>query len=147
MKSRISLSIDDELLGRIDDAADAIGGNRSFVVSLLCRRGLGSLGSEGGGGEIVSGSFPSPGPAIIEIDAAATPHVAVAPTLAEAAEMARARGLKWAAAGRPHEIAALMPPLEACAAVCANVALAAALVSAPNWYRCPPQLARQGMTA
>jgi hypothetical protein len=146
MKSRVSLSLDEDLLYRIDAAAEAIGGNRSFVVSLLCRRGLGSLASEGGGIEVVSTSIPPPG-AVIEILAAGIPHIAIAPTLAEAAEMARARGLKWAAGGRPHEIADMLPPVEATSAICTTAQLAAALIPAPNWYRCPPQLVRQGFTA
>jgi hypothetical protein len=147
MKSRISLSIDDELLGRIDAAAGAINATRSFTVATLARRALEALGNEGGGGGVVSGSPPPPGPIIVEIDAAAIPHIAIATSLAEAAELARERGLRWATGGPPHEVAALMPPLEARAAVCANVQLAAALIPAPNWYRCPPQLVRQGMTA
>jgi hypothetical protein len=147
MKSRISLSIDDELLGRIDAAAGAINATRSFTVATLARRALEALGNEGGGGGVVSGSPPPPGPIIVEILADGVPHVGVAETLAEAATLARERQLRWAAAGQPHEIANLTPPLEARAAVCANVQLAAALIPAPNWYRCPPQLVRQGMTA
>jgi hypothetical protein len=147
MKTRVSLSLDEDLLHRIDAAAGAINATRSFTVATLARRALEALGSEGGGGEVVSGPFPPPGAAIIEIDPASIPHVAVAGTLAEAAALARARGLRWAAGGgQPHEVAALMPPLEAAAAVCANVAIASALATAPNWHRCSPQLARYGFT-
>jgi hypothetical protein len=147
MKSRISLSLDADLLGRIDAAADAIGATRSFTVATLARRALEALAGEGGGDGGFSTSPPPPGAVIVEIDPTAPrQHVAIAETLAEAAELARARGLRWAAAGQPHELAATLPPLETTAAICATVALASALAVSPNWHRCSPQLARYGFT-
>ncbi|HQT74092.1 MAG TPA: hypothetical protein PLX84_09130 [Acidiphilium sp.] len=139
------------MLDRIDAAASAIGTSRSFTVSTLCRRGFENALGEGAADQAASAPSgpPLPGGAlIIEINLdAPTPHVAIAETIQEAAELARERGLRWAAAGRPHELAGLVPPLEARAAICASIDLAGALATAPNWHRCPPQLIREGLAA
>lgn len=147
MKSRISLSLDSDLLDRIDGAAEAIGATRSFAVSTLCRRGLGALAGEGAA-DVGQPAPPPPGALIIEISATAPiPHVAIAETIQAAAELARERGMRWAGCGRPHQIAGLVAPIDATAAICTSIELASALATAPNWQRCPPQLARIGMTA
>ncbi|HQT83861.1 MAG: hypothetical protein B7Z58_01790 [Acidiphilium sp. 37-64-53] len=113
------------------------------------RRGLGALAGEGAAGAAVSvPSHPPHQALIIEVNLdAPIAHVAIAETIQAAAELARARGFRWAATGRPHEIAGLVPPIEATAAICTTLELASTLATAPNWQRCPPQLARIGMTA
>lgn len=147
MKKRISLSLDGELLERIDGAAEAIGASRSFAVSLLAKRGLGGLAGDGAA-DAGQPAPPPPGPLIIEINLdAPIAHVAIAETIQEAAALARERGMRWAACGRPHEIAALLPPVESSAAICTSIELASALATAPKWQRCPPQIVRQGLTA
>lgn len=150
-KQSITISLDRELLDRIDAAAKAIGTSRSFAVSTLVRRGFENASDEGAADRAASAPSGSPLPGaalIIEINLdAPTPHVAIAETIQEAAGLARERGLRWAAAGRPHELAGLVPPLEARASICASIDLAGALATAPNWHRCPPQLIREGMTA
>ncbi|MBW4034112.1 MAG: hypothetical protein HIU90_01435 [Proteobacteria bacterium] len=150
MKKRVSLSLDSELLDRIDAAAEAVGATRSFAVSTLCRRGLGALASEGAADEAVSvlSHSPPPGALIIEVNLdAPIAHVAIAETIQEAAALARERGMRWAGCGRPHEIAGLTPPIDATAAICSTVAIASTLATAPKWQRCPPQIIRIGMTA
>ena len=151
MKSTVSITIDRELLDRIDAAAKAIGTSRSFAVATLCRRGFENALGEGAADRAASAPSgpPLPGAAlIIEINLdAPTPHVAVAETIQEAAALARERGLRWAACGGPREIAALTPPVEATAAICSTVTIAGALATAPNWHRCPPQLIREGLAA
>jgi hypothetical protein len=147
-KQSITVSLDRELLDRIDAAASAIGTSRSFAIATLCRRGFENALGEGAADRAASApSGPPLRTAIIDIAAEGVPHIAIAETLPEAAALARERGLRWAAAGRPHELAELMPPLEARASICASIDLAGALATAPNWNRCPPQLIRQGMTA
>ena len=150
-KQSITVSLDRELLDRIDAAASAIGTSRSFAIATLCRRGFENALGEGAAdrAESAPSGPPLPGAAlIIEINLdAPTPHVAIAETIQEAAALARERGLRWAGCGGPREIAALTPPVEATAAICSTVTIATALATAPGWGRCPPQIARFGMTA
>ena len=146
MKSTVSITIDRELLDRIDAAASAIGTSRSFAVSTLVRRGFENASDDGAADRATPSGPPLP-IAIIEIAAEGVPHIAIAETLPEAAALARERGLRWAAAGRPHELAGLVPPLEARASICASIDLAGALATGPNWHRCPPQLIREGLAA
>jgi hypothetical protein len=143
-KARISITLDQDLLDRIDDAARAIGASRSFVVSLLARGGLER--KEGGG--VASAPSRHPSGVIVEIDAAAhVHHVAVAADIATAATLARERGMRWAAGGTPSAVAGLMPPVEATAAICDTMEHASIIATAPAWHRCPPQLTRTGHRA
>lgn len=148
MKKRVSLSLDGELLDRIDAAAEAIGATRSWTIGTLAKRGLGALSCGEGAADAGQPAPPPPGAIIIEISATApTAHIAIAETIQESAALARERGMRWAGCGRPHEIAGLTPPIDATAAICSTVAIASTLATAPKWQRCPPQIVRQGMTA
>lgn len=143
-KARISVTLDRDLLDQIDGAARAIGGTRSFTVSTLARMAL----AANGGGGAVSSAPRRPEAAIVEIDADAhAQHVAVAGDIATAAQLARERGMRWAAGGSPAAVAAMMPPIEATASICDTLEHASILASAPAWARCRPQLTRTGHRA
>ncbi|MEE3502647.1 ribbon-helix-helix protein, CopG family [Acidiphilium acidophilum] len=143
-KARISVTLDRDLLDRIDDAARAIGASRSFAVSLLARGGL----ERNAGGGVASSPSRHPAAAIIEINPEAhVNHVAIASDIATAATLARDRGMRWAAGGSPAAVASMMPPIEATASICETIEHASILATAPAWARCRPQLTRTGHRA
>jgi hypothetical protein len=153
-KRTICVNLEPELVERIDALAATMQATRTWTIARLLDASLnpGATASRVFGqraaDRAASAPFDPPLPiAIIEIAVEGVPHIAVAATLPEAAALARTRRLRWAAAGRPHELAELMPPLEASASICASIDLAGALATAPNWHRCPPQLIREGLAA
>lgn len=145
-KRKVCVTLDAATLNRVDAAAKAMGATRSFVISFLVRGGLDRERGEGDALESAPARHPDHG-MIVERDPGAIPHIAIAGTLEAARDLAAERGLRWFAWGQPWQLARLMPPLDARAAICTTIEHASELARAPNWLRCGPQLARIGAAA